>query len=452
MKHLLLLLSLALFSSTLMSKSYVKQKPLKYKDSQAVFPDVLAAHYEITYDVEKKQATAISSFIFKMEDPGYPVFDLVPEASAVLINDAKAELKALQIPNVTKVKIVTKKLKRGEHIVQMKNTFTRLVKFDSNSASSAFWMSDLSDRQYLEQYLPTPLEYDQFKITMEVKIKGSTSDHVIFTNGKTKEVSKNNFSISYPKYYTASSIFFHLMPAGSYSITEAKHKSIDGRIIPITVYSKSSLLSINGFKKDALKFIKVLERDFGPWPHDALLINAVGPFNGGMEYAGATWTSQRALRHEMDHSYFARNIMPGRGNAGWIDEAIASWGDDNYKQTSNISPTAVASHSPYRRTTDRNAYGPGSRLLGFLDAKFADKGGLKKFLKDYFERNNRSVISNKFFKKEMEDFFNVDLTAFFNKYIYSKNLKRLKSRKNYVEQVRNPYHRKFTEKELRKFL
>ncbi len=452
MKLLMIILSLSLFSSSLQAKTHVKQKPLKYKDSQAVFPNVLAAHYEVEYDVRTKKASATSSFIFNLEENGYPVLDLVPEALEVLVNDTTASLKEVEIRGVTKIKVITKKLAKGEHIVQIKNTFDRLVKFQSNSVSSAFWMSDLSDRQYLEQYLPAPLEYDQFKVTMDVKIKGANSKHVIFTNGKIKEIANNHFKISYPKYYTASSIFYHLVPTGSYSLTEANYKSIDGRTIPITVYSKSNLLSINSFKTNALKFMKVLEEDYGPWPHDAFLVNAVGPFNGGMEYAGATWTSLRALRHEMDHSYFARNIMPGRGNAGWIDEAIASWGDDNYQQTSSPKVTGVASHSPYRRTTDRNAYGPGSKLLGFLDNKFESKGGLKKFLKDYFERNQRSVISNEFFKKEMEDFFNVDLTQFFNKYIYSKNLKMFKSRLNYVEKVQNPYHRQFTEKELRKFL
>ncbi len=454
MKLIIVSMALMLFSNTILAKSYIKQKSLKYKDSLAVFPNVLTAHYKITYDIKEKTVSAVSILTFIQDEAGYPVFDLVPNPQKVSINDQEAKFNSVNIPKVTKVRVLTKKLKKGQHILKIKNNITKLVKFKSNSVSNAFWMSDLSDREFLEQFLPVPLEYDQFKMVMDVKILGTSKPHKLFTNGKIEKVSKNNFRIRFPGYYTSSSVYFHLLPEDSYSIIKKDYKSIDGRLIPITVYSQSHWLfvSVEKFIRDAIKHMKVLEKDFGPWPHDSLLIFGVGPLNGGMEYSGATWTSRKALRHEMDHSYFARSIMPGRGNAGWIDEAIASWGDKNYSKSSRIAPTGVASHSPYRRTTDKESYGPGSKLLGYLDQKFSDKGGLKRFLKDYFQRNKRSVISNEFFKKELEDYFNTDLTNFFNKYIYSKSLKTFKYRKDYVQIETNPNHKKFTHKELMTFL
>ncbi len=445
MKYLILLfLSFNIFSST-----GVKQKPIKFKNSKAIFPNVLKADYKITYDAKSKKASVHTKMIFKTEEAGYPIFDLVPQETFLEVDGKTAKFESKKIEDVTTVKVIDKLIKAGEHTLEIKNTFSKLLTFEGSKVHSAFWMSDLSDRRYLEQFMPASFEYDQVRKRFFVKIINSDIEHILYTNGDVQRIAKNEFKVVYPSYYTSSSIFYHLVSEKSFSEIQFDYKSIDGRTIPVTIYKKSSMVSLSSFKSNTLKHLKVLEKDFGPFPHDSLLIYGISPFQGGMEYAGATWTSLSALRHELDHSYFARNIMPGRGNAGWIDEAIASWGDDNYKQYSTPSKTGVASHSIYRRTTDRNAYGPGSVLLGVLDKKFDSKGGLKPFLKDYFERNQESIISTKFFQTEMEDYFNTDLSDFFNEYIYSKRSSSSWPGERIEE---NPFHKKHSHRELLEFL
>ncbi len=443
-------LSLSMLGFT---KSKVKQKPIQHKSAKAVFPDVKVATYKITYDLKKETAKVHTKIVFEQSQDGYTFFDLVPETDFMEIDGKKAQLEDKRIEGVTKFKVTNKQIKAGEHTLEIKNSFDKLIDFGTQGVKSAFWMSDLSDRRYLEQFIPSSFEYDQVKMYFEVQILNANKEHRLFTNGKITKLAKNHFKVKYPSFYTTSSIFYHLVPEGSYKIREFDYKSIDGRTIPITVYKKStSSNSLLKFKTATLKYMAQLEKDFGPWPHDFFIAYGVSPFQGGMEYAGATWTSFRALRHEMDHSYFARNIMPGRGNSGWIDEAIASWGDDDYPQYSTPKATGVASHSPYRRTTDRNAYGPGSVLLGVLDKKFDSKGGLKPFLKDYFERNKETVISTPFFQKEMEDYFNTNLAEFFDKYIYRKRSTRGGFGLSQKSKTRHPFHKKHSYKDLKAFL
>ena len=95
------------------------------------------------------------------------------------------------------------------------------------------------------------------------------------------------------------------------------------------VYTKAGNNSddiLNQFVERTEHYINVLESNFGPFPHDSVTIFAKpGAGRGGMEYAGATATTLGSLRHELNHSYFARSAVPVNGNAGWIDEAIAEW-------------------------------------------------------------------------------------------------------------------------------
>ncbi len=93
-------------------------------------------------------------------------------------------------------------------------------------------------------------------------------------------------------------------------------------------------------------------------------------------------TDTGALGHELTHSYFARGIMPANGNAGWIDEALASWRDNRYPRSTSISGTAnMAGRPGYTRFTDYAAYSYGARFMAYLDGKFAAQGGLKTYLR-----------------------------------------------------------------------
>ena len=121
-----------------------------------------------------------------------------------------------------------------------------------------------------------------------------------------------------------------------------------------------------------------------------------------MEYAGATRTSMRALGHELHHGYFARSMMPSRGNNGWIDEALASWRDNGYdsRAIGSLSPSKMGAHSEYRRTTDRAAYSKGRGLWLYLNYDLKDKGGLRLIFKSVFAKYNQQSFITQNFKDD----------------------------------------------------
>ena len=107
-------------------------------------------------------------------------------------------------------------------------------------------------------------------------------------------------------------------------------------------------------------------------------------------------TDMSALGHEMFHFYFARGVMPANGNAGWVDEALASWRDDGYQSLGTLSGSSNMSGRPYyTRTTDTAAYSFGERFMSYLDGKLKSKGGLKPYMRTLVEREKLSLSSLK---------------------------------------------------------
>lgn len=413
------------------------------RSHKAVFVDFKTAKTTIQYDLSNNKAIAKTTIQFEQAEKGSPVFDLVNEPTKLMINDEATTSTSTSMDSVSNVRYLNKVLETGTHVLYVENEITKNLSWSSDYVKSAFWMSDLSDRRYLEQYLPTNLEYDQYKMDFEVKITGTEQEHVLYTNGDVKELAKNHWSVSYRDIYTASSVFYHLTKKGLIPELKKTYKSIDGRVIPITVYTKQDK---NRFMKLTLEYLEELEGDYGPFPHDKVIVYGAG--SGGMEYCGATITSLSALGHELIHSYFARGVMPAHGNSGWVDEAVASWRDNSYPSYSEwrLSRTEMAGHSTYRRTTDRNAYSKGMRFIGFLHNKLKGTESFKVFLKSFFETRKFKPFKTPEFQKAVEDYYNVSLTQEFNKYVYGK--KGVDQQSKGHEHHENKYHPKRTEKEL----
>jgi hypothetical protein len=188
-------------------------------------------------------------------------------------------------------------------------------------------------------------------------------------------------------------------------------KSVDGREIPFTVYTFIPW-SVSKYAAEARRVFAELEADYGPWAHESFI--AYGAGFGGMEHAGATMTSFKALDHEMLHSYFAKGVMPSSGNSGWIDEAIASWRDRGYYTSPTPGvPANLAGRSIYARNTNSQAYAHGSAFLAYLDYLMQDKGGLKAFLRGYFQTYQKTLITTDHFINNLEFFSGLELKQLF---------------------------------------
>jgi hypothetical protein len=423
-----------------------------YQNDKAVFIDFETANYEITYDLSAKSAEVNSVIEFESLSEGFPIFDLVQDPSEVILDGKLIQTETISDPdNSSTLRIMMDKISSGKHELKIKHALSTNVIYSDSGIGSGFWMSDLTDRKYLEQYLPTNLEFDQYQMRSVVKVKNAESiPHTIKTNGTLSKISENHFEIIYPDFYTTSSMFFHLFPEKTaINNVQFYYPSIDGRMIPVDIYTG---YNADEFVRDTKIILEELETDYGPFPHNQVIIYG-NNLSGGMEYSGATSTSLKALGHELFHSYHARGLMPASGNSGWMDEAIARWRDNRYPLIDklNYESTQLAGHSPWTRKTDRMAYTEGSAFLSWIGYRMNENGiSMKTFLRDYFQKYKYTSVTTELFNKEMSHASGLNLTPEFMKYIYGKSVNSSeKMRSTTLYEKEDPFHPIYTDSELR---
>ncbi len=447
MKILAVLASTFVLSSAMAALKHAPAN-FSYKDGRAVYVDFESAAYDIKFDFEQKTAVVESTISFQSPSEGYPIFDLVAQPLSISVDGKETNAPEIQDPDrASTLRIVDSRIPSGRHTMKIRHVLSTNVVFGTDGVAAGFWTSDLNDRRYLEQYLPTNLEFDQYQMDMTVDVTGAPSDHVLKANGKVTEIGNNSFKVSYPKFYSASSVYFHLFRDRSFvNNVQFYLKSIDGRMIPVDIYTS---YDVQPFVDRATEVFHELEADYGAWPHQQLVVYGNAP-SGGMEYSGATITSLNALGHEMMHSYHARGLMPANGNAGWMDEAMARWRDNKYPlvEALTFSSTRLAGRSQYTRMTDRMAYTEGSAFLGWIGFRMNGKGlSMKAFLRDYFQKYKYTTVTTNLFQDELEKAAGEDLSAEFNQYIYGVGAPRtMKSMHSHEE---DPMHPRYTKEQLK---
>ncbi len=418
---------LTLLSTSAWANLHLAPPDFVSKSGRSVFVDFKTAQYDVTYDLENKITTVRSTIVFEAEKTGKPIFDLVPNPKNVTLDGVATRVVALDFPDkISKARLVDTFVDPGEHVLKMENTFKANVRYHDNNTfnvSSAFWIRDLKERMFLEQYVPSNLEFDQYQMTINAKFVGVKKiDQEFFTNGVVTKNSPTSWTIVYPDYFTASSLYYHTTRQGSLRRMDYNYLSVNGREIPVTVYTPW-YLATSDFKKYSEEIFAELEADYGPWGHPSFVAYGTLPGTGGMEHSGATQTSLGAFDHEMLHSYFAKGVMPSNGNSGWIDEAIASWRDRGYLRLPTVSfgGSDIGGQSVYKRNTDDRSYALGAAFMAYLDYRLQNIGGLKAFLRGYFAAYNHMVITEQHFKNNLEFFSGMDLTHEFDTYIWGTN-------------------------------
>jgi hypothetical protein len=290
-------------------------------------------------------------------------------------------------------------------------------------------------------------------MTFNIQFNGLKAKQHIFANGTVNWVTGQKAKIEFPEHFTVNSLYFHTTPVGSVELLETSFKSVSGQDLPVSIYQSaedSDSEGLKGLKTLALRVFNELEADYGAFPHASITIYNASLAHmglGGMEYAGATVTNRGSLSHELFHSYFARGVTPANGNAGWIDEALASWRDNGYNRLGSLyGSSQMAAHPTYTRKTDTAAYSFGARFMAFLDNKFKDQGGLKPFMNKLIEKKLFEPLFTEEFIKEMETFYGEDLQGIFKTYVFKKSAQGgLKAQKTEV-------HRKLSFQELKSIL
>jgi hypothetical protein len=109
--------------------------------------------------------------------------------------------------------------------------------------------------------------------------------------------------------------------------------------------------------------------------------------------------------------------MPANGNAGWIDEAMATIsGGPTDPGSLPSGPTYLGAHSDYMREMDQGGYTTGSGLL----MSFEEQTGksTKVFLSQWYALHNHTTVTNSDLEKALESFFGEQISAGFRTYVY----------------------------------
>lgn len=450
-----LLISLFFTCSFSVIADDLSKAPESFRSGQRniVFSDFSEAYYKINYNLGAQTASVEARIRLTTKETGFPAFDLVENPSEVFLDGDAVTTSLVSTPSSeTKLRIIDQSLSPGVHELRLQVPLKNLVKFTPEGVRSAFWVTDLEDRKFLERYIPVNLEFDRVKMTFDIEFDDPEADQMIFANGKVRRESNTKAIIEFPEYFTVNSLYYHTTPKGSVSVRKSKYRSVSGTSIPLTIYTEAGgrgSASLENLEKKAQKVLAELEADYGDFPHPQVIImdadlSSMGL--GGMEYAGATVTNYGSLGHELFHSYFARGVTPANGNAGWIDEALASWRDNGYNQLKSLSGSSrMASHPAYTRATDVAAYSFGAKFMAYLDGKFDAQGGLKPFMRELLKTRIFSPLTTEDFIGDMELFFNEELSSLFGKFVYG--------RSSLIEaQGTHPVHRKLGAADLEKLL
>lgn len=423
-----------------------------FQNSKAVYIDIQDAHYHIVYDMAAKAASVEATLRFVTQEPGYPMLDFVQAPQEVLLNGVSVQASEVQTPDrATKMRVIAQDISLGEHTLKIKLPLTALIDWSNGGVSSAFWTSDLSERSFIEKYIPTNLEFDRYGMSFDIHFKNAQVKQAVYANGEIEYVNDQQVKIQFPAHFNASALFFHTTPETVMRESRLTFNSIDGRQIPVRIYLKPSMLSnpatqLKKLEGMTLKILAELEADYGPFPHPSVTIYNAGA--GGMEYHGATMTSESALGHELIHSYFARGMMPANGNAGWIDEAIASWRDNGYPRGGAFSGNAnMAGRADYTRFTDRQAYSFGAKFMASLDNHLKDQGGLRPMLKQVIENHLFSPFFTEDFVSWIEGFSRTNLLPIFKRHVYSQKQDSIP-----MTPAPHVHHQKLSEEQLRDYL
>lgn len=462
----LILLAVLTLGTAWASEDKIAYPSFKIASAQFVFSDFQTANYSIKYDAETKRATYVAVIKLQTKETGRILFDIVVNPTNVTLDGKSITADVLTAPDgSTKMRATSVEAKAGAHELKVEGDLTRLVSFETDGVRSAYWLNDLYDRSYLENYVPSSFEYDRVKMTFSVEILKSDIEHTILTNGTVKTNAKNSFVVTYPEYYNTAAIFFHMVPKDRIHSVDFTIKSVDGRELPAKVYyplakgqtaTAQATKMLNQFKATTEEHFANLESDFGKFLHNQILIYATdgGGFPGiaGMEYCGATMTNHGALTHELTHSYFGRGIFPANGNAGWLDEAITTWGtDDVFEPSSNSTrvsnPSSLYGQKTYARITHRGAYSLGATFMSEIAAKLKAKGDkpFVEFLADLVAKKPFTPYSNDDFWAWSKEFYGFSLLD-----LVPKPTQGLKAMP-YTHQA-DKAHRRFSDAELKKLL
>jgi hypothetical protein len=229
-----------------------------------------------------------------------------------------------------------------------------------------FGFTDLGGGRYLEAWVPANLIFDQFELTLELRIDHTPVGHTLITNGAVTALGVNHWRVAFPSRCTALSPLVELRASDTVaSGSDTTVLPVSGATVTVEAWTLAAGAANLPAQINNLKgYLAEGEQTTGPYMHGNRFIAFV--HQGGMEYDGGTTSSSGNLRHETFHSWWARGVKPASQPDAWFDEAWTEYLVAGAAETMPFNfaddPAALCPLNPWIRVTSGDAYTKGYRF------------------------------------------------------------------------------------------
>jgi aminopeptidase N len=377
----------------------------------------------LTFDLAAQQYRGHAELQFRPVDTGVPFFLMKPTATAATLDGQPIQLRTTRDPGnlVPLTSIGVELAANSDHTLAV--DFPILspgltgtgIEFITSMYDGPETFGTASSARYFDRYGPSSIEADQFQMSVDIELVGASMPHQLFSNGSQQATAPGQWSIEFPDSFSTSSFFIQLTGA-PYTVRELLYHGLE-RDIPVIVYALTAEDADTAIANLPALFSD-LESTYGPYLHASFTAKIES--GGGMEYAGATVTSLKALSHELCHSWFGRGVLPADGRSGWIDEAICTWRDRGYPPAlpTPRGPTNLASYSIWYQEAPGVFHLDGSVLLSDIESLLADRGGLRPVLRAFYADWRGKPITTEQFLTYLTTKTGLALDTIFDQYVY----------------------------------
>lgn len=413
-------------------------KPFLNDDFKYVPMDILSneVSWEVSSDLSEVRASAVVKF--RVFDSGFPFLILNPNSRALLGGKA-VELVKMTGPEFSESSyfaLMKKSEPEKSYILKLEYTFNYDKKTMTNFLPLQYYY-----HKFVEQGVPANALFDRFPLVLNLKIKGR-KNYNVFANGDVSRQGRQQFQIDFPKTFNSMAFFIDIVPKKEIIAFEKNLTSVDGRTIKALTYATTDEPSANKWVQTFAGILEYkfheLERLFGAFPQETLILKISDKGTGGGAYAGAMVLSNdymEDMSHEIGHSWFLHSVTPARGEDAWIYEGFGNWAHlyrTGFAKDKNLEDSIVLGKGEYKVWTTsemfpkenlRNPHQTGSMILASIDQTLKSsgkeelKGGLIPILKLIAQNRKHRTMSTKDFKALVEEYSGLDLTELFDYYL-----------------------------------
>lgn len=233
--------------------------------------------------------------------------------------------------------------------------------------------TDLAPGRYLESWVPANLIWDQFALTLIVRLAGTPVAHTLITNGTISVLGGNHWQVDFPASSTAMSMLLELQPSdGLAHAATSVTLPVSGATVSVEGWKKATntTVALPAQVANIAGWLSENEAYIGPYAHGNRFVAYLQ--QGGMEYDGGCTSGTGALRHEAYHSWWGRAVRPASQADGWVDEGWNTYHDAGgagaVPLDYSAAPVTLCSRNPYSRVTPSASYGSGAALFSGLAA------------------------------------------------------------------------------------